>query len=182
MNEDSFSHKESPQASCHLWLTFTSSLAHTTGKSSIFAQNQQSRSRSTSTRFFTTTLTFAQQGGIEMPQSAHFDRMQQRAENLTHPRKSKIERIRKLPTCRRLRPKQQTSRIELRSSNQKAAVLGQRRGQVASSACAQCSAPSAKFHECVVVPGFFSGACCNCVYHYKGSSCSFRYVLLRCEL
>lgn len=51
------------------------------------------------------------------------------------------------------------------------AALGQRRGMLATVACEGCAGGGGPFAECVVVLDYFAGACCNCHYEGRQSSC-----------
>lgn len=58
------------------------------------------------------------------------------------------------------------------------AALGQVRGFLPPSGpCIRCSKiarrPKGPFATCIVVPGQFDGACCNCRYNGDGSGCNF---------
>lgn len=56
----------------------------------------------------------------------------------------------------------------------KHATSGQSRGPLAQTPCLSCQRHIGPFTECVVVPGLFKGACCNCVYNSGSTGCSFR--------
>jgi hypothetical protein len=56
------------------------------------------------------------------------------------------------------------------------ASLGQVRGTVPSAPCIRCARTvrvKGPFTTCIVVPGQFDGACCNCRYNDDGSGCDF---------
>ena len=49
--------------------------------------------------------------------------------------------------------------------------LLQHKGEVNATACSKCSAGNGLFADCVSLKGFFKGACANCQYDSKGSTC-----------
>lgn len=48
------------------------------------------------------------------------------------------------------------------------------RGEVVSDACKHCLKTQGPFKECVILPGYFQGACTNCEYNDHGERCTFR--------
>ncbi|KAG4434520.1 hypothetical protein IFR05_009989 [Cadophora sp. M221] len=87
------------------------------------------------------------------------------------------KRISELPTLRplRLRSKKRLVGLE-RGEAALEAALGQSRGETPSNPCGRCIQGKGKgpFQNCIVVPGEFSGACCNCWYYDDGWECSLR--------
>lgn len=88
-------------------------------------------------------------------------------------------RLAKMPIVRglELRPKKTLRGLELGKANLEAS-LGQVRGHPpVSGFCSRCVFGrcwmKGPFAECIVVPGFFAGACCNCRYNRDGSGCDF---------
>ena len=63
-------------------------------------------------------------------------------------------------------------RYDGRNANWEAG-LAQRCGQVASSPCSSCAGGYGCFTECVVLSGFFRGACANCHHGSTAVRCSF---------
>lgn len=54
------------------------------------------------------------------------------------------------------------------------AIIGTCVGSIAAVACVHCSSRYGCFAHCVVVAGYFHGACTNCHYNSEGNRCSFR--------
>lgn len=63
--------------------------------------------------------------------------------------------------------------LAIRPVNHEAA-LAQSRGHEAPTACEHCQRQRGVWIGCVIVPGYFRGACANCHYMGQGTRCSLR--------
>ncbi|KAL2060695.1 hypothetical protein VTL71DRAFT_9336 [Oculimacula yallundae] len=85
-------------------------------------------------------------------------------------------RISELPTLRPLRLNYK-NRVLIGTANAHLeATLGQQRGEMPVNNCSQCvhGEERVPFINCIVVPGEFSGACCNCRFLNEGRNCDLR--------
>ena len=85
-----------------------------------------------------------------------------------------VAALEKLPRLRELTLRTGRDCLNLYTKKNHEAALGQTRGETTTVSCERCLKNNGPFTECVLVPGRFAGACCNCHYSSQGVRCSFR--------
>ncbi len=79
--------------------------------------------------------------------------------------------LNKLPQIRQLAPRKNHKFLNIQLRKCHEAALGYTRGRVSSTGCKSCARNIGPFAECVILVGWFAGACCNCYYNTRGNEC-----------